>query len=190
MRSFSLPLVFLLALHAGCWPFTQPKYTDAPQAHTIFSKALDQAQIAEKPVFILFTQDEFWCHQLEAYHADEEVARLIDKHFIVVTLPIDALVGAQQMYSERGGGRGVPAYTIVDSHGELLADSGDVGQNIGFPNNEEEVNRYLAILKTACPEITDEEQALLQNKLGARRVAEPPLTEPKPADHETQTAPP
>jgi hypothetical protein len=172
MRRVSLPLVLLVALQASCWRFTQPTFTDAPQAHKIFADALEQAQLAEKPVFILFTQNEFWCHQLEAYHADEDVARLVDKYFIVVTLPIDALVGAQQMYVERGGERGVPAYTIVDSHDELLADSGDVGQNIGFPNNDEEVQRYLDLLKIACPKMTDEEQTLLRNKLEARRITD------------------
>jgi hypothetical protein len=172
MRRFSLPLVLLMALHAGCWPFTQPTFTDAPQAHKIVSDALDQAQIVERPVFLLFTENDFWSHQLEDYHADEDVARLLDKYFIVVMLPIDAMVGAQQMYHERGNDRGVPAYTIVDSHGALLADSGDAGQNIGFPNTDDEVHRYLEMLKTACPEMTDEEQALLQKKLEAHRVGD------------------
>ena len=74
------------------------------------------------------------------------------------------------MYHERGSDRGVPAYSIVDSKGELLVDSGDTGQNVGFPNTDEEVKRYLEILKTACPEMTEDELSQLRNKLEARRI--------------------
>jgi hypothetical protein len=172
MRRLTLPLLLMLTLLGGCWRFKQPTYVDAQQAHTIYSAALDRAQLAEKPVFILFTQDEFWCQKLENYLADKDVARVLDKYFILISLRIDAMVGAEQMYYERGGDRGVPAYKIVDPRGEFLVDSGDVGQNIGFPNTNEEVTRYLEMLTTACPEITAEEQTLLRNKLEARRVAD------------------
>jgi hypothetical protein len=170
MKRLSLPPLLILAVLSGCWRFNQPTYVDAQQAHTIYSAAIDHAQIAEKPVFVLFSQDEFWCQQLQNYLADKDVARVLDKYFILISLRIDTMVGAEQMYYEKGGNRGVPAYTIVDPRGETLADSGDVGENIGFPNTDDEVQRYLEILNTACPEITAEEQTLLRNKLEAHRV--------------------
>jgi hypothetical protein len=176
----------MLVFPAGCWRFAKPTYVDAPQAHKVFADALDRAQIVKKPVFLVFTQNEFWCQQLEDYHADQDVAGVLDKYFIVVSLPIDSMVGAQQMYYEHGGDRGVPAYSIVDPRGELLADSGDVGQNVGFPNTDDEVDRYLKMLNTARPEMTDEEQLLLRNKLEARRVADVIAADPSSP---TQTAP-
>lgn len=183
-------LAVLSAISIGCHRPHQTTIGNLPTAQSIYNAALEKAQLANKSVFVVFTQDEVWSHQLADFEADEDVARLLDKYFLLIHLRIDADPGAEQMYYERGSDRGAPAYTIVDPHGEPLADSGDVGQNIGFPNNDEEVKRYLEMLKTACPKITDEEQVLLRNKLEARRVGESPITEPKPADHEAQTAPP
>jgi hypothetical protein len=164
--------VVLLVICSGCWSATDPPINTSPTAGQIYADALANAQAANKPVFILFTQDEFWCQRLEGYFEEEEVARLFDKYFVLVSIRLDATPGGEQMYYERGGGRGVPAYTLVDASGNLLADSGDEGQNIGFPNTDDEVQRFLEIVKTACPAITDDELALLRGKLEARRLAD------------------
>jgi hypothetical protein len=168
----AIQLALLISLSLGCGRSANPPYSQLPTAQTIYSSALKNAQIANKPVFVVFTQDEFWCQQLDNFEADEDVARLLGKYFLLIHLRVDAHVGAEQLYYEHGSDRGVPAYAIIDPHGETLADSGDVGQNIGFPNSDDEVQRYLKMLKTACPEITDEEQVLLRNKLEARRVTD------------------
>jgi hypothetical protein len=166
------PLTLLLAICSGCWGSAQTPVSNLPTATKTLSDALANARIENKPVLIVFTQDEFWCHRLEGYHADEEVARLLDEHFVLIRIWVDATPGGEQLYYEHGSDRGVPAYTIVDPNGERLADSGDVGQNVGFPNTAEEVKRYLEILKTACPEMTEDELSLLHSKLEARRVAD------------------
>ncbi len=62
-----------------------------------------------------------------------------------------------------------PAVSLPDkSHGSIL--------NV----NDDEVARYLTALKTACPEITTDELALLRAKLEALRVEITP--EPEPID--------
>lgn len=175
MKSWQAKLLVLAVLHcSGCSrSFNAPPVSNLQSAQDIYSDALANAERINKPVFVLFTQDEFWCHRLAGYHDDEEVARLLEKYFILISIRLDATPGGEQMYAERGGDRGVPAYTIVDPHGELLADSGDTReQNVGFPNTDDEVKRYLEILKTACPEMTDEEQGLLRAKLEARRLTD------------------
>jgi hypothetical protein len=167
-------LSLLLVLCAGCsHSFPQPPLNNLPSAQQTYSDALAKAHGNQKPVVVFFTQDEFWCHRMEGYHADEDVAQLLAKYFNLISIWLDATPGGEQLYYERGGDRGVPAYSIVDPHGELLADSGDTRQhNIGFPNTDDEVIRYLEILKIACPEMTEVEQALLRSKLEARRVSD------------------
>jgi len=165
----------LLSLSAGCSYSAPPLANNYPPAQKIYDTALESARLSKKPVFIVFTQNEIWCQRLKSYEADDEVARMLDQHFVRIHLPIDLDQDAERMYYERGGDRGVPAYTIVDPEGEPLADSGDTRQNnIGFPNTDDEVERYLKMLKTACPEITDGEQLLLRTKLEARRVTDAP----------------
>jgi hypothetical protein len=144
----------------------------APSAQQIYADALANAKIVNKPLFVLFTRDEFWCQRLEGYHAEEPVARLLEKYFLQISIRLDATPGGEEMYHQRGGDRGVPAYTIVDPRGELLADSGDTGRNVGFPNTADELQRYLAMMKTACPAITDDELGLLRAKLEARRLSD------------------
>ena len=165
-------ICFLLILLSGCWSSSGQPINNLPTAEQLYAEALAKAAAADKPVFVLFTQDEFWCHRLEGFLAEEEVARIFDKHFVLASIRLDATPGGEAMYYERGSGRGVPAYTIVDSHGKFLADSGDTGQNIGFPNTDEEVSRFLEIIKTACPEITQDELSDLKHKLEARRLAD------------------
>jgi hypothetical protein len=109
---------------------------------------------------------------LDNYHADAEVSRVIGKHFVLVRVDIAETPGGEQMYLEHGGMRGAPAFSILDSKGMLLADSGDVGQNVGFPNDAEQVDRYLAALKLACPKLSDEEVVVLREKLEGMRVTE------------------
>src|SRR6185369_9720244 len=115
-------LAALLVLCAGCTrSFQQQPVNSQPSAQQIYSDALEKAEILKKPVFVYFTQDEFWCHRMEGYHADEDVARLLNKYFIVISIWLDATPGGEQLYHDRGGDRGVPAYAIVDSKGKLMA---------------------------------------------------------------------
>ena len=37
-----------------------------------------------KPLFVVFTQDEFWCHQLEGFETDEDVARYVADNDVIV----------------------------------------------------------------------------------------------------------
>src|SRR5689334_14918584 len=102
-------LSVLLLICSGCWGSAQAPVSNLPTAEKIYADALNNARRANKPVLIVFTQDEFWCHRLEGYHADEEVARLLDKYFVLIRIWVDATPGGEQMYYERGSDRGVPA---------------------------------------------------------------------------------
>jgi hypothetical protein len=57
---------------------------------------------------------------------------------------------------------------FLDAEGGLLAESGsEPGANIGFPTTPEELDAYCNIIRTACPDLSDDEVALLRAKLEA-----------------------
>jgi hypothetical protein len=76
------------------------------------------------------------------------------------------------MFDEHGFAGHAPAFMILDYTGMTLANSGEGEQNVGFPNNEEQVRQYLAAMKLACPQLTDEEIAVLRRKLEEMRKPE------------------
>lgn len=168
--------VFLLAIVFGC--SGNATHPTPGSAEKIYLDALAAAKKSNKGVQLVFTHPEVtWCQRLDAFHAAPEVGEILQKHLIMVRLDLIDTPGGFNMYQERGGLRGQPAFTFVDYKGMLLADSGDVGENVGFPNNDDEVARYLTALKTACPKITAAELDLLRTKLEALRVEVTPEPE-------------
>jgi hypothetical protein len=139
-------------------------------AETILSAAKARAKKEGKHVFLLFRAPECsWCDRFDVYHSDPEVRRVIDKYFVLAKVDIKQTHGGEQMYLENGHDRGAPAFTLLDDHGMFLAGSGDTDDNIGFPANAEEVNRYIECLKVACPKLMDDEIAVLRKKLEEAR---------------------
>ena len=181
-RSLLIFIVFTVLLTTGCGCSSNGGHPFPGSAEKIYVDALAAAKKSNKAVQLVFSNSEVtWCQRLDEYHADAQVAKILDKHLISIRFDLIETPGGFNMFLERGSGeRGQPAFTFVDYKGMLLADSGDVGENVGFPNNDDEVNRYLAALKTACPEITADELALLRAKLEALRVEITP--EPDPID--------
>jgi len=113
-------------------------------------------------------RDQGWSDRLDQYHADPDIAPVLSKYFVLQRIDIDETPGGMEMYLQRGP-RGAPAFSIFDSSGEFLADSGQNEQNFGFPNNPEQVDRYIAALTTACPKLTEEDIAVLRYKLEQMR---------------------
>jgi len=77
-----------------------------------------------------------------------------------------------EMYLEHAP-RGSPAFSILNPNGMFLADSGEGDQNVGFPNNPDQVDQYVAALRTACSKITDEDIKILRDKLEQMRIIPP-----------------
>jgi hypothetical protein len=131
--------------------------------------ALAQAKKDNKLVLlVLGLHDKSWCDRLDAYHADPAIRRVLEKYFVLARVDIEE-PGGMEMYAERGE-RGAPAFSILDSHGTVVSDSGQADENFGFPNNPEQVDRYIAALKVACPQITENDVAILRQKLEAMRI--------------------
>ena len=137
-----------------------------PSAEELRSSGLVQAGKEEKQLFLIFGSPGCgWCKVFDKYHADEKVSRVLTKHLVIVKVDTAANAGGQEMYDEYGKARGVPAFVILDKDGKTLADSGDEGENIGFPFQPHEIDRYFKALKKACPKLSDAEAEILKDKL-------------------------
>jgi hypothetical protein len=92
---------------------------------------------------------------------------------VIAKVDVAETPGGEQMYLEHAP-RNVPGFSILDSHGMLLADSGEGDSNVGFPNNPEQVDQYIAVLKTACPTLTEGDSDVLRKKMEALRTPPEP----------------
>jgi thioredoxin-related protein len=162
----------LLVACTSCLGTSHPRIVPTV-AENLLESAKTQAKKEGKRVFLLFTApDSEWCECYERYHADSEVSRIIQKHFALAKIDVKETPGGEQMYLVNGMVRGVPAFTLLDHDGMFLATSGDA-DNIGFPSDAEQIDRYFECLKAACPNLTAEETAVLRQKLEEIRPKEP-----------------
>jgi hypothetical protein len=144
-------------------------------AESLLIKGKAEAKKDGKQIFLLFTAPESeWCERLDQFHADLEVSRIMQKHFTLVRVDIEGTPGGEQMYQEYGANRGVPAFSLLDHHGMTLSHSGsDEVENFGFPTDAAQIESYFACLRAACPNLTDEEAAVLRAKLEEMQPSEP-----------------
>jgi hypothetical protein len=115
---------------------------------------------------------------MDRFHADSQVAQVLGKYFVIKKVDIQKDFGGEQVYLDAGPIRGVPALSMLNSAGNLLADSGqDQENNFGYPDTPEQLDAYCAAMKKACPEMTEAELQLLRDKLVEIRAAHQPRTE-------------
>jgi uncharacterized protein YyaL (SSP411 family) len=150
-----------------------PSCSSNRSAEQIRADSLARAKKENKQVFLLFTVPAAsWCEVFEAYHADPRVKRIIGDHFIVAKIDAIETPDGDLMYQAYGGDNTFPSFALLDAQGIMLANSGEAAQNVGFPTSSEEVERYFAALKTACPKLSEEEIEVLREKLAEFRPKE------------------
>jgi hypothetical protein len=137
-----------------------------PPAEAVLSEGLAKAKAEGKRVFLVFGSPTCgWCKYFDKYHADPEVAKLIGKHLVLVKVDVVTNPGGKDLYEKYGTQRGVPAFTILDAGRNVLADSGDGTNNVGFPYKPEEIEHYVTAMKKALPALTDQDVRVLRRKL-------------------------
>ncbi|MBK8979499.1 MAG: thioredoxin family protein [Planctomycetes bacterium] len=111
-----------------------------------------------------------WCHRLEDWMAQPEVAELLAKDFIDVKIDQDrmenGLLVATLLRSGRSGG--IPWFVFMDAKLQHLADSDGPGGNTGFPVQPDEIAHFVAMLQKARRNLTDDDIATLQRSLQAK----------------------
>jgi hypothetical protein len=165
MSRVATTLAVLLAGGLAALAADEPR-AKAPPAGGLLADGLAQAGKEDKRVFLVFGSPTCgWCKVFEKYHADPEVSRRLGKHLVFVKVDVVENAGGQELYRKYGTERGVPAWTILAPDGQVLADSGDGKDNVGFPFEPHEIDQYVTALRKACPKLGDDDVKLLRAKL-------------------------
>jgi thiol-disulfide isomerase/thioredoxin len=190
MRKIGVVLVLVLCLF-GASPFSGPARAGQPVAPAgqVFGNAKTAAAQQNKLIFLIFGAS--WCgpcHRLDAFLAAPETLPIVQKYFVVAKLNVDEKKGehpelespgAQELRAKLGGeGAGVPFVVFVDATGEPLVNSirlvnGHAKGNVGYPAEPEEIQWFMAMLKTAVPSITDGESHAIEEWLEKAQRSHP-----------------
>jgi thioredoxin-related protein len=162
----TIAAVLLLVPAAARADDEKPKAEQGPPAADLLARGTELAKKEGKAVFLIFGSPTCgWCKYLDKFHADPEVAKVTGKYFVFVKVDVVTNPGGQEMYKKYGDDRGVPAFTVLDTAGKALADSGNGRKNIGYPYEPEEIEGYVAVIRKTCPKVTDAEIEVLMKKL-------------------------
>ncbi|MCY2956425.1 MAG: thioredoxin family protein [Planctomycetota bacterium] len=141
--------------------------------------AFARAKTEQKRVFIHFGAPWCsWCHRLENWLAQPEIAALIAKDFVAVKIDQDRMTGGEEMLAaelKKAGVKsgGIPWFTFLDLDGKQIITSTNAGgANTGFPNAISEVQHFGVMLKTARIHLTDADVKTLTDSLDAIRLAD------------------
>jgi thioredoxin-related protein len=118
-------------------------------ANLVVEEVLSRAASEDKRVFLAFGAPWCgWCHRLEDWLAQPEVATTMGLDFIVAKIDIDRMTHGKEVmlrYRTKESG-GIPWYTILDSKGKELATADGPDGNIGYPFEPKEIDQFLAIV--------------------------------------------
>ncbi len=144
----------------------------APQldAKVVLEEAMSRAAAGDKRVFLTFGAPWCgWCHRLEDWFGEPEVAAILDRNFVITKIDIDRMKGGKDVMmqyrsSESGG---IPWYTILDLKGKSLGTSDGPDGNIGYPAKPKEIEQFLALVKSQSRHLGAPELEQLQRSLAA-----------------------
>jgi thiol-disulfide isomerase/thioredoxin len=139
-------------------------------AASVMNEAIAAAATQNKLVFLHFGAPWCsWCHKLEAWMANEDVAAVLAKDFIEVKIDQDRMIGGKDLQKQLkpDAGGGIPWFAFLDHDGKIVADSDIPGSgNLGCPYAPEEIDAFRTMLQTVRTNITDEDIARITKLLG------------------------
>ena len=140
----------------------------ARDAEVAYAAALQRAAAEGKMVFLHFGAPWCgWCHKLEAWLAQPEIAQILRKDFVELKIDEDRMKGGkdvEQRFRPAMKG-GIPWIAFLDATGKVLVDSDGPGGNTGFPAEPQEVDHFMAMLKKTVKNITAGELAAIEQSL-------------------------
>ncbi|AZB18076.1 DUF255 domain-containing protein [Chryseobacterium indologenes] len=160
-------IVLVAALLFFQWGMAQEK------ADVVINNALTEAKAAKKNVLLVFHASWCkWCKMMEKNMNLPETQPIFDKRFVTAYIDVQergekkALEnpGGQELMNKfKGENAGLPFWLVLNSKGEVLADSFNAkGENLGSPATQDEVSDFIAKLGKASP-LTKEESQKIQN---------------------------
>ena len=145
-------IIIAIALLVMQFGFAQEK------ADVVLNKALTQAKTENKNVLLIFHASWCgWCKLMEKNLDLPTTKPLFDKSYVTAYLDVQERgekknlenPGGQELMNKyKGETAGLPFWLMLDSKGNVLADSFDAkGENIGSPASPEEVASFLVKLE-------------------------------------------
>jgi thiol-disulfide isomerase/thioredoxin len=158
---------------------------ESPSADEMMAKAEAAASTERKAVFVHF--DASWCaycKRLDALLERPSVKPIFQTYFVTVKLVLmeneknKALEnpGAGEWFMRLGGPDALPFHAFTDARGALIVNSrrptgAGAGNNIGYPDQPDEVEWFLQMIQKAAPKISQNELAALETALKTPEVA-------------------
>src|SRR5688572_972084 len=101
-----------------------------------------------------------------------EDAAVFHKEFVPVKIDIDRMIGGKEVLASypKSDKQGIPWFVFLQPDGKELADSMGPNGNIGCPNQDEEIETFLAILKKIAANLTADDFEALRKSLFAAQV--------------------
>jgi thioredoxin-related protein len=127
------------------------RWVAAPKdSNLVLKEALSRASSEDKRVFLVFGAPWCgWCHRLEDWLAQPDVATTMARDFIVAKIDVDRMTHGNEImlrYRTKVSG-GIPWYTILDSKGTKLATADGPGGYMGYPLEPKVIDQFLAMLQ-------------------------------------------
>lgn len=148
-------------------------------AKDLLAEATTSAAAGKKTVFVGFHASWCgWCRKLEKVLGSPGVKEAFDARFETVWLTVQErgskkslnTPGAQELYRQwaRHDDVGLPFYAFLGGTGTVLASSvigpdGKVDENLGYPGDAPELERFLGLLRKAAPGITPDELSAIRS---------------------------
>ncbi len=162
---FSILAAFSLAVLAQA---------DTPSADDVLSPAKAKASAEHKTIFLHFGASWCgWCKRLDAFLDRPDIKPVFEKYFIPVKLVVQENeknkslenAGAEALLKEFGGPSGLPYFAFLDAQGDLIVNSKQNGQNIGYPAQSNEIDWFVQMMKKAAPNISESDVKSIETAL-------------------------
>jgi thiol:disulfide interchange protein len=137
-------------------------------AKDVLASARAEAKKAGKTLFVhLGAPWCGWCHRLEAWLHQEDVAALLAKDFVLVKIDQDRMVGGMELATllREGQGGGIPWVALYNGKGEKMATSSGPQGNTGCPVDPHEIRHFMNMLRIGAIKLSDKELAALEASL-------------------------
>ena len=141
------------------------------QADAVLKDAMVQAKSSGRKVFLHFGAPWCgWCHRLEDWLGQPEIATLFAKDYVDVKVDQDRMIGAKEVEAQYDmpSNSGIPWFVIVDpATGKALANSTAADGNIGYPAKEEEIAHFMGMLSKTHKNLSSVDLDKIQASLTA-----------------------
>jgi len=141
----------------------------APQdAKNVVEEALSRAASGDKRLFLAFGAPWCgWCHRLEDWLKDPEVAAILERDFVVAKVDIDRMTDGKNvmLHHRSSASGGIPWYVVLDSKGKSLGTADGPEGNIGYPFKPKEIDHFVNLVRSASQHIDAQQLEKLRHSL-------------------------